>query len=498
MQEDGDPSTDAASRLLKAVELVAAGRAPYLVVSGGAGSRRLARSARACLARGVRAPGRGARHRRDHQHARRGGRAGAALPRARVDAHPGRHLADPHAAGRRHAREAGARRDLGAVGRDQLRPRDAAHGERTGGGASGRRRTSASGSWSTAAGAGSTSYLPVKLAARAVVPQSSFSSPLSLSPLRSIVNCSTLASSFDDGERHVRDLRALLRLAEHVELPLVGGHLRRREHVLALRNLDVAEGEIGVGLEAGGGVGAHAPGLAHLGLAEHVAALQAGPSVVDRHGLARRRSPWPRRAGSGRRRVPATKRAAPSSARRFSMRESSMNVHSLSNGWGGLAVGSCSARRRASSNFLSRISPARFVCCTERANFSSRTLRCASTRWTRSSKFFGRGLLLVGPDDRPRLGVDLEQRLAAGTGNVERFRHDSHSIGGRSGGARGGRSPLVSRKAASAPAARVIPRRAVIGEPFSGPLENETAFHYYPGEMSSAVLVEPVPLRARR
>ena len=33
MQEDGDPSTDAASRLLKAVELVAAGRAPYLVVS---------------------------------------------------------------------------------------------------------------------------------------------------------------------------------------------------------------------------------------------------------------------------------------------------------------------------------------------------------------------------------------------------------------------------------------------------------------------------------
>ena len=33
MQVDGDPSTDAASRLLKGVELIAAGRAPYLVVS---------------------------------------------------------------------------------------------------------------------------------------------------------------------------------------------------------------------------------------------------------------------------------------------------------------------------------------------------------------------------------------------------------------------------------------------------------------------------------
>ena len=33
MQQDGDPYTDATSRLLKGVELVAAGRAPYLVVS---------------------------------------------------------------------------------------------------------------------------------------------------------------------------------------------------------------------------------------------------------------------------------------------------------------------------------------------------------------------------------------------------------------------------------------------------------------------------------
>ena len=33
IQEDGDPTTDAMSRLLKGVELVAAGRAPYLIVS---------------------------------------------------------------------------------------------------------------------------------------------------------------------------------------------------------------------------------------------------------------------------------------------------------------------------------------------------------------------------------------------------------------------------------------------------------------------------------
>jgi uncharacterized SAM-binding protein YcdF (DUF218 family) len=33
IQDDGDPTTDAMSRLLKGVELVAAGRAPYLVVS---------------------------------------------------------------------------------------------------------------------------------------------------------------------------------------------------------------------------------------------------------------------------------------------------------------------------------------------------------------------------------------------------------------------------------------------------------------------------------
>src|SRR5262249_9634219 len=35
-----------------------------------------------------------------------------------------------------------------------------------------------------------------------------------------------------------------------------------------------------------------------------------------------------------------------------------------------------------------------------------------------------RRLLLVGPDDRSRLGVDLEQGLAAGTDDVERLGHE--------------------------------------------------------------------------
>src|SRR5262245_28976018 len=34
-----------------------------------------------------------------------------------------------------------------------------------------------------------------------------------------------------------------------------------------------------------------------------------------------------------------------------------------------------------------------------------------------------RGLLLVHPDDAARLGIDLQERLAAGAGDVERFRH---------------------------------------------------------------------------
>ena len=43
-----------------------------------------------------------------------------------------------------------------------------------------------------------TAYLPMKAVFMAVVPQDRVSSPLSLSPLSSIVNCSTLAGSFDD------------------------------------------------------------------------------------------------------------------------------------------------------------------------------------------------------------------------------------------------------------------------------------------------------------
>ena len=75
IQEDGEPTTDAMSRLLKGIELMAAGRAPWLVVSELPPPAGPVRAARARLARRLRAPGRGAADRPDPEHARRGGGA---------------------------------------------------------------------------------------------------------------------------------------------------------------------------------------------------------------------------------------------------------------------------------------------------------------------------------------------------------------------------------------------------------------------------------------
>src|SRR5262245_41010025 len=53
-----------------------------------------------------------------------------------------------------------------------------------------------------------------------------------------------------------------------------------------------------------------------------------------------------------------------------------------------------------------------------------------------------RRLLLVGPDDRARLGVDLEQGLAAGTDDVERLGHEGIVLPGKRNGTwRGGAAP---------------------------------------------------------
>ena len=83
-------------------------------------------------------------------------------------------------------------------------------------------------------------------------------------------------------------------------------------------------------------------------------------------------------------------------------------------GVGGLAVGSASARLRASSNFFSRISLDRFVCCTERANFSSRTLFCECTRLTRSSKSLGGAFFLSAQTTAPVSGSTLSSASQQG------------------------------------------------------------------------------------
>ena len=85
IQEDGDPTSDAMSRLLKGIELVADGHAPRLVVSEvppPAGSYApLAREWLSAFA----APRRSGQRRAHPQHARRGGGGGPALPRARLE-----------------------------------------------------------------------------------------------------------------------------------------------------------------------------------------------------------------------------------------------------------------------------------------------------------------------------------------------------------------------------------------------------------------------------
>src|SRR6185503_9507508 len=88
--------------------------------------------------------------------------------------------------------------------------------------------------------------------------------------------------------------------------------------------------------------------------------------------------------------------------------------HSLSNGLGGRPVGSAAARRRASSNFFSRMSFWLRFCCTERANFSSSTLRRECTRFTRSSKSCTGSFFLSTQTMAPVSGSTLRSALQQG------------------------------------------------------------------------------------
>jgi hypothetical protein len=86
----------------------------------------------------------------------------------------------------------------------------------------------------------------------------------------------------------------------------------------------------------------------------------------------------------------------------------------LSKGFGGRTFGSALARLRASSNFFSRISFWCLFCWTERSNFWSRHAALALDAVHQIVEVLGRGLLLVHPDDRARLRVDLQEGAAAG------------------------------------------------------------------------------------
>jgi uncharacterized protein DUF4332 len=88
--------------------------------------------------------------------------------------------------------------------------------------------------------------------------------------------------------------------------------------------------------------------------------------------------------------------------------------HSLSNGLGGRPVGSAAARRRASSNFFSRMSFWLRVCCTERANFSSRTSRREWTRLTSSSKSWAGSFFLSTQTTAPVSGSTFISALQQG------------------------------------------------------------------------------------